>query len=396
LKLAMDPVLARLDGLLEDDALFGRVRADLARRAPESLTRGRHSTPVEVILRMLVVRRLDDWRYQEIEQVVGDSLVLRQFCRLYLAPAPDDTTLLRWAGLIGPPTLEQIHARVVTLARQLRVTRGRKLRTDGTVVATTIHHPTDSSLLADGVRVLGRLIGRARGLIGETADAGRALFRDRTHSARRWARRVAGSTRQPGTAVAEHRSAAYERLVLITEASLQQAGQVLRLLGEREGAVPRGLRRFVPLVEQVLSQACRRVFGGESVPADEKLVSLFEPHTRIIRRGKPDQPTEFGRKVWLDEADGGIISRYRVLPGNPADAGQVAPALAHHQRLFGHPPAVFAGDRVGRHHRQPDHDRPRAGAPCGLTARDAAPYTGGTNRSTTTSLTVRHFAPETN
>jgi transposase, IS5 family len=349
LNLELEPVLAELDGLLDDDALFQRVKADLARRAPQSLTRGRHSTPVEVILRMLVVRRLYDWTYEETEQFVGDSLVLRQFCRLSLKRAPDDTTLIRWANLIGPATLEQMHERVVALARQLHITRGRKLRTDGTVVATSIHHPTDSSLLADGVRVLSRLVGRAKTLLGETASTGRDLFRDRTRSAKRWARRIAASTRQRGETATEQRSAAYERLVTITEASLEQAHHVVRQLGEKARETGRGLQeglhQFVPLVEQVLEQACRRVFSGESVPASQKLVSLFEPHTQIIRRGKLNQPTEFGRKVWLDDVDGGIISRYQVLDGNPADASQVAPTLAHHQRLFGHPPHVFAGDR---------------------------------------------------
>jgi len=349
LQLELEPVLAELDGLLDDDAVFQRVKADLAGRAPQSLTRGRPSTPVEVIVRMLVVRRLYDWTYAETEQFVGDSLVLRQFCRLFLQRAPDDTTLIRWANLIGPGTLEQIHERVVTLARQLKVTRGRKLRTDGTVVATTIHYPTDSSLLADGVRVLSRLVGRAQTWLDETTAPGRDLFRDRTRSAKRWARRIAASTRQRGETAAEQRSAAYERLVTITEASLEQAHDVVRQVGEPASktgrAVQEGLQQFVPLVEQVLDQACRRVFAGESVPADQKLVSLFEPHTQIIRRGKLNQPTEFGRKVWLDEVDGGIISRYQVLEGNPADASQVAPTLAHHQRLFGQPPQVFVGDR---------------------------------------------------
>jgi transposase, IS5 family len=348
LKLELEPVLAELDGLLDDDELFRRVKADLARRAPKSLSRGRHSTPVEVILRMLVVRRLYDWTYQQTEQFVSDSLVLRQFCRLYLAPAPDDTTLIRWAGLIGPTTLERIHERVVALARQLNVTRGRKLRTDGTVVAATMHHPTDSSLLADGVRVLSRLVGRAKALIGATAEVERALFRDRTRSARGWARRIAQAARQRGEA-AERRSAAYARLAAVVEASLQQATQVIRRRGEPATATAAALRgqvaHFVPLVEQVLEQACRRIFAREGVPAGEKLVSIFEPHVQVIRRGKRDQPTEFGRKVWLDEVEGGIISRYRVLEGNPSDASQAAPALAHHQRVFGRPPEVFAGDR---------------------------------------------------
>ena len=100
LQLEMEPVLAELDRLLDDDIVLERVKADLARRAPKSLTRGRHAIPVEVILRMLVVRRLYDWTYEETEHFVGDSLVLRQFCRLYLKRAPDDTTLIRWAGLM--------------------------------------------------------------------------------------------------------------------------------------------------------------------------------------------------------------------------------------------------------------------------------------------------------
>jgi IS5 family transposase len=298
---------------------------------------------------MLIVRRLYDWTYEQTEQLVGDSLVLRQFCRLYLRRAPDDTTLLRWAGLIGPLTLEHIHERLVRLAQRAHVTRGRKLRTDGTVVAATMHHPTDSSLLADGVRVLSRLIGRAKTLVGETTARGRALFRDRTRSAKRWARRVADTARQHGEAAAERRSAAYERLVTVTEASLQQAAQVLRLLSEQTtttaGALRERVAHFVPLVEQVLEQTCRRIFASESVPAGEKIISLFEPHAQIIRRGKLDQPTEFGRKVWLDEVDGGSISRYTVLAGNPSDTSEAAPALAQHQRLFGRPPDVFAGDR---------------------------------------------------
>jgi IS5 family transposase len=102
----MDPVLTQLDQLLKEDALFQRVKADLRRRALHTATHGRPSTPVAVVLRMLVVKRLCHWSYEETEHFVADNLVLRQFCRVYLAPMPDDTTLLRWANLIGPETLE--------------------------------------------------------------------------------------------------------------------------------------------------------------------------------------------------------------------------------------------------------------------------------------------------
>src|SRR6266540_1320026 len=251
----LDPVLTQLDQLLDDDRLFQTLKADLAKRHPRTLIDGRPATPVEVILRMLVVKHLYSWSYEATEQFVSDSLVLRQFCRLYAERSPDDTTLIRWARVIRPSTLHDLLDHVVDLARQRKVTRGRKLRVDGTVVETNIHHPTDSTLLGDGVRVLSRIVGRAK---------------------------------------------------------------------------------------QVIGQARRRVLLGEQVPAREKIVSLFEPHTAIIRK---DPHTSFGRLIWLSELDGSLISRYAVLSGNPSEAEQVVPSVDHHLEQFSKPPRVLAGDR---------------------------------------------------
>jgi IS5 family transposase len=161
LGLRFEPQLEQLDRLLDDDELFALVRDDLARRYPKTRSRGRPSTPVEVLLRMLVVKRLYGWSYAQAEYFVNDSLVLRQFCRVYLEKVPDDTVLIRWANTIGPETLRALNDRVVPLARSLKVTRGRKLRVDTTVVETDIHFPTDSGLLGDGVR--GRLTVAASG-----------------------------------------------------------------------------------------------------------------------------------------------------------------------------------------------------------------------------------------
>jgi IS5 family transposase len=348
LTLAMDPELAQLDGLLDDDPLFQQVKADFARRARHSLSRGRHSTPVEVILRMIVVRRLYDWSYEQTERQVADSLVLRQFCRVYLQDVPDDSTLIRWAGDLRPETLVALNDRVVALAVQARVTRGRKLRNDGTVVETTVHPPTDSSLLSDGVRVLSRLVKRAKTVVGEAPSATTALFRDRTRAAKRFARRIGEALRRRGEGIEQVRQEAYQHLLKVAEASLEQASRVQGMLwesGEETSTVGKELAHFIPLVEQVVDQTVRRVFGGETVPAPEKLVSLFEPHTAIIRRRKESRETEFGRKVWLAEVEGGIISSYRLLSGNPPDVSQFAPTLATHRRLFGRPPDLVAVDR---------------------------------------------------
>jgi transposase, IS5 family len=350
LELEMDPVLAKLDRLLDDDVLFAWVKEDLAKRHPKSRTHGRHSTPVEVILRMLIVRRLYDLSYEQTERFVSDSLTLRQFCRLYLERAPDDTTLIRWSNLIGEQTLRRIHERVVALAREHKVTGGRKLRIDGTVVETNIAHPTDSGLLRDGVRVLGRLARKAKRCLAEEARAVGGLFRDRTRSAKRLARKIDEAGRRRTKEAKEGSLAAYQRLVEVASASLGQAKKQREALLALGSAGVEALRNELgevgELVERVIGQTQRRVFEGEQVPAQEKLVSIFEPHTRIIRRGKSGKPTEFGRKVWLSEVEGGIISDYRILEGNPKDESQIVPSLERHQRLFGRePPRLLAGDR---------------------------------------------------
>ncbi len=349
LELQFEPELAQLDRLLDDDVLFERVKADLCRRYPNSAKLGRHSTPVEVILRMLVVKRLYNFSYQQTEHFVCDSIVLRQFCRLYLQSAPDDTTLIRWANLIGPKTLETLNERAVELARSLKVTRGRKLRTDGTVVETNIHHPTDDTLLSDGVRVISRLLRRAKELIPESVcQAARGEpFRNRTRSAKRLAHKIGRmALRRTQEAKATYR-AAYQRLFEVARASIKQAGRVRTLLEEvpRSRKISEELSHFAGLLERVIEQAKRRVVEEEQVPAAEKLVSIFEEHTAIIRRGKARKKVEFGRKVWLSEVDGGIVSGFRVLEGNAGDEAQLEPALEDHLRLFGRAPELVAADR---------------------------------------------------
>jgi IS5 family transposase len=192
LGLGFDPVLRELDRLLEDEVILRSVKADLARRSRRSLTAGRPSTPVEVIVRLLVVKRLYGWSYEEVVRFVGGSLVLRQFCRVYREAVPADTRLLRWAAVIAPATLAALNDRAVALARVLGVTAGRKLRLDSTVVETTIHYPSDSGLLDDGVRVLGRLVRRAQAVLGTTADLGKWVFQTHTRSARRLVQRLQG------------------------------------------------------------------------------------------------------------------------------------------------------------------------------------------------------------
>ena len=347
-----EPVLARLDTLLDDDLLFRAVKADLARRRPRTRSTGRYSTPVEVILRLLIVKRLYGWSYAETEHFVSDGLTLRQFCRVGIERVPDDTTLLRWAALLQPETLPALLDHVVALARQLRVTRGRKLRVDSTVVQTAIHHPTDSSLLVDSVRTLGRLIRRARPAVEERLAGVRDAFRTRTRSARRHLQTIHRLARGKGEAAQAGQRAAYTKLCRVARQVVRQAERVQAVLtGARDTArqpsdrVAAAMAQVLPLVRRVIAQAERRVLHGEPVPACEKVVRPVEPHSAIIPRHKAGHAVEFGRKLWLAETEGGIITDVQVLDGAPPDSAQVLPSLARHQHQFGRPPTLLTGDR---------------------------------------------------
>jgi IS5 family transposase len=351
LDLRFEPQLEQLDRLLDDDAIVEAVRSDMARRSPRSRSRGRPSTPVEVILRMLVVMRLYGWSFAQAEYFVHDSLVLRQFCRVYLEKVPDDTTLIRWANTIGPETIERLNDRVVQLARSLKVTRGRKLRVDTTAVETDIHFPTDSGLVGDGVRVVSRLLRRARAALGESAAGLKEAFRSRVRSVRRLSQQLHRIARRKGDEGKEALKAAYGRLVTIGKRAGAQGRRVLEVLrghGDDPGArrLAERLEEVLPRLKQATRQAERRVLKDDPVPSGEKLVSLFEPHTQVIPRFKAGKPAEFGRKLRIDESEGGIIVGYRVLEkGGGQDQEHLADALADHQRKFGRAPRLLAADR---------------------------------------------------
>ncbi len=225
----MEPELRQIDKLLDDEAIYQMVKSDLSQRYPKTQQTGRKSTPVEVILRILVVKHLYNLSYEKTEKAVKDSLVLRRFCRVYFENVPDDTTLIRWANQIKPETLKALHKRVVQIARELKVTKGRKLRTDGTVVETQIHYPTDSSLLSDGVRVLSRHLKGAQKLLDNGVKRAKSIFRDRSRSARRLKRQIDGLAQRG----AKKTKPLYQKLVKIARSSVKQAAEVLKKLQQQ-------------------------------------------------------------------------------------------------------------------------------------------------------------------
>jgi len=333
-----DSPLRQIDAVLDDEVLVDRVAEALAQRHPQSRRRGRLGTPAVVVLRILVLKHLRDWSFDECEREVRGSLVYRAFCRIDGERVPDAKTLIRLAPLLDEPVLKDVLARLVALGRERRLIRGRRLRVDTTVVETNIHYPTDATLLADGVRVLTRTLRRIGERVRErTRSVARRVFEIAQRS------RTAGSRVRPGV---RERSKAkmkvlYQGLMRITRTVVCQAeAAVTRGRSRRDAAQ---LPAMIELVRQVLAQTRARVLRGDThYPG--KVVSLFEPHTEIIRKGKLARPTEFGRRVKIQEAEAQFITDYEVCERRQMDRALWGPALDRHIALFGHPPRLAVAD----------------------------------------------------
>jgi len=313
-----------------------------------TLAHGRHSTPVEVILRLLLLKHLYGWSYEATLKRVADSLVLRWFARVYFQTVPTKATLIRWTHTLRPETLHQLNDRVVQLAVQAKVTEGRKVRLDATWVQTEIHHPPDSGRLFDSVRVLSRIAQKAKGLLKEQVKNVHQLCRSRVRTARQTAQTLHRGLRRKGEAKEAEQRKVYEKLVETPE---QMGKQPKRLVNALQTQTQQPAQRLVeqveqmlPLVERVSTQTRKRVVENKKVPSSDKVLSLFEPHTRAMPRHKGGAWVEFGRLVTLDEVEGGLVTRYQILE-HPEAHGQAIDGVAHHREVFARPPRVVAADR---------------------------------------------------
>jgi IS5 family transposase len=340
--------LRRIDTLLEDEAVIDTVAQALEARWPQSRRRGRPGTPAEVVLRMLVLKHLFDWSYDDLEREVRANLVYRAFTRLDAEEVPDAKTILKIARVLGPDVIEQLHRQVVDVAKRAGVTHGRRFRIDTTVVATDVHYPTDSTLLQDSVRVLTRAMHRASTTLGETHGV-----RNRRRSVMRRVLMIGYAARSPKTrpVLVEH----YRKLMATTRAVARDAETMVRHIAQRLRRVSPAaqrvlrsaqdqLRQMQPVVQRILAQTRARILGGDTHVTD-KVLSLFEPHTEAIRKGKIATPTEFGKLVTIQESEHQIITAYDVHPTRPADVTLWTRGLDQHQTIFGRAPDMAAADR---------------------------------------------------
>jgi IS5 family transposase len=346
--ITLDPLLREISTFFDQHGtLVEQVRQDLERGLKNPAT-GRNGLDAPQVLRSLTLMRVKNWNYRELRERIADGYTLRQFTQFFSRPVPQHDAFHRAFGKLTPATLEAINQQVVLAAVALGLENGQKLRTDTTVVETDIHHPTDSTLLWDSVRVLSRLVGRLDKLL----PRGVRGFTNHRRSARRRMQEI-----QRMSAQQRHHQLVpkYRQLIRLSRQVVVKARQVLKQTQNARGhnlmdnlaiqALRKEIQHYCQLGDRVIDQARRRVLEAEQVPSDQKIYSIFESHTDLIKRGKTQKPIEFGHKVFLAESARGLITQYRVLEGNPADEHHVESSLQHHQQTFGQAPELYGADR---------------------------------------------------
>lgn len=350
ISLIKDDLLDAIDPLLDDEDLVALVADALGTRAKRSRTRGREGMSPDRVLRCIVLQRLKGWSLRELERELRNSLVYRHFTRFDHDRIPRHCTFSRTFAAVGEDFVHRVHARVVERARGEGVARGRRLRVDSTVVESNIHYPTDSTILQDGVRVLTRAVER----IAEECAAGAVTMVDHTRATKHRVLEIVRAAKLKTDAGHEKLQEGYRGLIAIARRVVRGARDVVERLTtgtlpvvnkiERVVVQQARIEHFVPLIERVIAQAKARVFDGNTRFVG-KLVSIFETHTQVIRKGKAHKPTEFGRVVRIDEVENGIVSEYAIKDGNGPDVTDFVPAISQHKEIFGRAPYTATADR---------------------------------------------------
>jgi IS5 family transposase len=343
--------MGHADRILDDDAIVMAVYEALGKRHPKSRSRGRRGAPAEMVLRLLVLKHVRNWSYEVLEREVRANLVYRDFARVGGGKMPDAKTMGRWGLAVGPAAIKQVPERMVRITQDQGVVDGRRMRVDTTVVETNVHYPTDSSLLGDGVRVLIRTMKKITKITGQTGTR----LRDRSRSVKLRVLDIARAARSRATQSSAKLKRAYGRLLNSTSRMVGQARQFSAEIaaGVKRAANPLaqlkldGLRQqieqMLPRVKQVMKQTRARIYRGDR-RSEGKLLSVFEPSTEVIRKGKAGKPNEFGKMVKLQEAENQIVIDFEVYDKRPNDSDLLVAAIEIHQATLGRTPHLVAAD----------------------------------------------------
>ena len=351
----MNPALRAIHDLLDKQGeVVELVRKDLQRGLKKAKA-GRVGINPSQVLRSLVLMRVKNWDYRELQERIQDGVSLRMFTGFESMPVPKHDAFNRAFTRLTAETIRTINECVIRAAVDMGLEDGKQLRVDTTVVETNVHYPTDATLLWDAARTIQRLMRKlCEKLPGKRV---RVRIRNRNKSARRRMQQLQRMTPQQRS---QYQTTKYRELMRIVDAvigdgeSLVKAARktlarTKRPLPEATVAqiekISKEIEEYCQRGSQVVDQTRHRVLEGEQVPSDAKIYSVFEPHTAVIKRGKAQKPVEFGRKVFLAESAQGLITDYQVLDGNPGDGSHVAASLDRHRKTFQCVPELYASDR---------------------------------------------------
>lgn len=342
--------LARVDALLDDPVFFAPFTPYFDPRI------GRPSVPMETYLRMMFLKFRYRLGFESLCREVGDSISWQRFCRIPLGTrVPHPTTLMKLTSRCGEAAVAGLNDALLIKAAAAKLVRTDKVRADTTVVPAAVAYPTDSGLLAKAVGGIAKTVKRIQAAGGAT----RTRVRDRSRSAGQRARSIAAKLRLRGAAAREEGQVAVLRitgqLADIAEAATTDAQAVLRnarraltrVTGQRRGRLHRAINDLSTLLartEQVVTQTRSRL-AGVMPDSASRVVSFHDVDARPIRKGRLGKPVEFGYKAQVVDNADGIILDHQVHVGNPADAHQLAPAIARIADRTGRAPTAVTADR---------------------------------------------------
>ena len=317
----------------EHRELIGLAEEDLRRHGVKET--GREGLPAELVLRCALLKQHRQLSYEELAFHLEDSASFRAFARLPLSLTPKKSVLQRTISAIRAETWEAINRILLASVRQEKVETGKVVRLDSTVAAALMHEPSDSSLLWDAVRVMVRLLKAADALVGGLK------WRNHRRAAKKRARAIEYARDRA------QRVQHYPQLIKLTRATLAYADQAATQVWQAPDPMAVALwqaefRHYRPLIERIIGQTERRILRGEAVAANEKIVSLFEPHADIIVKGRRE--VQYGHKLNLTTGRSGLILDLVIEAGNPADSERFLPMLKRHIAFYGEAPRQAAAD----------------------------------------------------
>jgi IS5 family transposase len=330
------------------------IHSDLEKTLESVNRRHRGRRPeytTEHVLRILICQTLEGASLRGIVVRIDDSNFLRQFTRIEHGPMMDYTTLCKLKNAIHTDTWKAVNRCLAEYAVQSELIDGDRLRLDTTAVETNVHWPTDSSLLWDVYRTLDRLIRQARGIDAEAVGSRRLQARRAKRLQQKINRRAANKGRS-----AQQLKPLYTQLIRTVEDLFGWARSVQKELARnrrvtrvmdlaKAAAIGQQIDHYIELGQRVVDQARRRVLEGERVPNGEKLFSIFEAHTELLKRGKAGKDVEFGHMIQIQQVDSKFITDYDVFERRPVEYELLDSVLENHKKLFNRYPDELAADK---------------------------------------------------